>query len=161
MSEKNVEIKKILVNKKALHDFFVIQTIEAGIALKGTEVKSIKDGKISFKDGFCFIKNGEMFLKKVHINQYPFGNRINHDPLRERKLLLHKKEIIKLDSKVREKGFTLLPLKIYLKNGKIKVEIGLAKGKKFYNKKEDIRKKDELRELKRNFKLSKLSGKLK
>lgn len=160
MNQKKSEIKRIVVNKKALHDFSIIDEVEAGIVLKGTEVKSIKSGKVSLKDGFCFIKNGEMFLKNVHVDQYPFGNRINHDPLRERKLLLHKNEIRRLQAKVREKGYTLIPLNIYEKNGKIKLEIGLAKGKHLYNKKEEIRKRDEARDLKRSFKLSNLSGKL-
>jgi SsrA-binding protein len=160
MTQKTSEIKKIVVNKKALHDFAIVDQVEAGIVLKGTEVKSIKSGKVSLKDGFCFIKNGEMFLKNVHVDQYPFGNRINHDPLRERKLLLHKNEINKLHAKVREKGYTLVPLNIYERNGKIKLEIGLAKGKRLYNKKEEIRKRDEARDLKRSFKLSNLSGKL-
>jgi len=160
MTQKTSEIKKIVVNKKALHDFSIVDQFEAGIVLKGTEVKSIKSGKVSLKDGFCFIKNGEMFLKNVHVDQYPFGNRINHDPLRERKLLLHKNEINKLHAKVREKGYTLVPLNIYERNGKIKLEIGLAKGKRLYNKKEEIRKRDEARDLKRSFKLSNLSGKL-
>jgi SsrA-binding protein len=160
MIQKTSEIKKIVVNKKALHDFAIVDQVEAGIVLKGTEVKSIKSGKVSLKDGFCFIKNGEMFLKNVHVDQYPFGNRINHDPLRERKLLLHKNEINKLHAKVREKGYTLVPLNIYERNGKIKLEIGLAKGKRLYNKKEEIRKRDEARDLKRSFKLSNLSGKL-
>ncbi len=160
MTQKTSEIKKIVANKKALHDFSIVDQVEVGIVLKGTEVKSIKSGKVSLKDGFCFIKNGEMFLKNVHVDQYPFGNRINHDPLRERKLLLHKNEINKLHAKVREKGYTLVPLNIYERNGKIKLEIGLAKGKRLYNKKEEIRKRDEARDLKRSFKLSNLSGKL-
>lgn len=161
MEDKKDDIKYIQINKKAYRDFNILQTVEAGIALKGTEVKSIKDGKINFKDGFGYVKNGECFLKNVHISKYPFGNRINHDPLRNRKLLLHKREIIKLSSKINEKGFTLVPLKIYIKRGIIKVEMGLARGKTLFNKKEAIRKKDEIRELKRNFKLTNLSGKLK
>ena len=161
MSEKKEEIKSILVNKKAFHNYEIIQKVEAGISLKGTEVKSIKSGKISISDGYGTISNGEFFLKNVHISTYPFGNRINHDPLRIRKLLLHRGEIIKLGSKIKEKGFTFVPLKVYEKNGIIKIEMGLAKGKRVYNKKDDIRKKDEMRDLKRNFKLSNLTGKLK
>ena len=161
MSGKNDEIKSILVNKKAYRDFDIIQSMEAGISLKGTEVKSIKSGKINISDGFGIIKNGEFFLKNVHVSKYPFGNRINHDPLRIRKLLLHKREILKLGAKVQEKGFTIVPLKVYEKKGVIKIEIGLAKGKRLYNKKDDIRKKDEMRDLKRDFKISNLSGKLK
>jgi SsrA-binding protein len=161
MQDKINEVRAISVNKKAYHDFNILQTFEAGIVLKGTEVKSIKDGKISFTDGFGYIKNGEIFLKNVHVSQYPFGNRQNHDPLRERKLLLHKREIKKLRSKVKEKGLTLVPLKVYVKRGRIKVVLGLASGKKLAHKKEDIKKKDQMRELKRDFKLSNLSGKLK
>ncbi len=157
--EKNtVEITK---NKKAFHDFQIIERIEAGIELKGTEVKSVKAGNINLKDGYAFIKNGEVFLKNVHISQYPYGHSVNHDPLRTRKLLLHKREIIKLSSKIKEKGYTLIPLRAYIKNGLIKIELGLCKGKRIYNKKEDIRKRDQLKELKRGFKLSNISGKLK
>jgi SsrA-binding protein len=151
----------LAVNKRAYHDFLVVQTFEAGISLEGTEVKSAKTGKLNFQDGFCTVKNGEVFLKNVNISQYPFGNRINHEPMRERKLLLHKGEILKLAAKAREKGLTIVPLKFYTKNGKIKVEIGLVKGKRLYNKKEDIRKKDEARDMKRSYKVSNLSGKLK
>lgn len=162
MSKKEINgIRNILVNRKAYHDFSVIQTFEAGISLTGTEVKSAKEGKISFRDGFCFIKNGEIFLKNVHISRYPYGNRINHDPDRDRKLLLHKREISRLNAKVREKGFTIVPLRAYEKQGKIKVEIGLVKGKRLYDKKEDIRTRDQMRDLKRSFKTSDLSGKLK
>jgi SsrA-binding protein len=161
MSEKKDETRSILVNKKAFRDFDIIQKVEAGISLRGTEVKSVKNGKISVSDGFGIVKNGEIFLKNVHISKYPFGNRTNHDPLRIRKLLLHKREILKLGAKIKEKGFTLVPLKVYEKKGIIKIEMGLAKGKKVYNKKDDIRKKDEMRDLKRNFKISNLSGKLK
>jgi len=162
MSEKSTDgTRNILVNKKAYHDFSVIQTVEAGISLTGTEVKSAKDGKVSFRDGFCFIKDGEIFLKNVHISRYSYGNRINHDPDRDRKLLLHKREITRLNSKVREKGLTIVPLRIYEKRGMIKLEIGLVKGKRLYDKKEDIRARDQMRDLKRSFKLSNLSGKLK
>lgn len=162
MSEKKTNgTRNIVVNRKAYHDFSVIQSFEAGISLTGTEVKSAKDGKVSFRDGFCFIKEGEILLKNVHISKYPYGNRINHDPDRDRKLLLHKREILRLNSKVREKGFTIVPLRMYEKQGRIKVEIGLVKGKRLYDKKEDIRTRDQMRELKRSFKLSDLSGKLK
>jgi len=161
MNEKNNETKIITINKKAFHNFFVLQSIETGISLKGTEVKSIKDGNINLKDGFALIRKGEAFLKNVHVSAYSYGNRINHEPLRERKLLLHKREIEKIVHKVKIKGLTLVPLKVYIKNGKVKIEIGLCKGKRLYNKKEDIKKKDEIRELKRNFKSSNLSGKLK
>ncbi len=162
MSEKKTDgTRNILVNRKAYHDFSVIQTVEAGISLTGTEVKSAKEGKVSFRDGFCFIKDGEIFLKNVHISRYSYGNRINHDPDRDRKLLLHKREITRLNSKVREKGLTIVPLRMYEKRGMIKLEIGLVKGKRLYDKKEDIRARDQMRDLKRSFKLSNLSGKLK
>jgi len=161
MTEQNTEEKVLATNKKAYHDFTIIQKIEAGISLVGTEVKSIKAGNINLKDGFAFIRSGEMFLKNVHISQYPFGNRVNHDTVRERKLLLHKGEILNLYSKTREKGYTLIPLRVYLKGGRIKVELGLVRGKRLYNKKNDIRKKDESRELRRHFKTSNLSGRLK
>ena len=158
--EKNgiIEISR---NKKAFHDFQIIERIESGIELKGTEVKSAKAGNINLKDGYVFIKNGEAYLKNVHISHYPFGHSINHDPLRVRKLLLHKHEILKLQSKIKEKGYTLIPLRAYIKKGLIKIELGLCKGKKLYNKREDIKKKDQLQELKRGFKLSNVSGKLK
>lgn len=142
------EERTLATNKKAYHDYNVLQKIEAGIVLQGTEVKSAKSGNVNLKDGFAFVKNGEMFLRNVHISPYPFGNRINHDPLRERKLLLHKREISKLEARVREKGFTLIPLRVYTKKGRIKVELGLVKGKKLYDKREAIRKKDQSRDLK-------------
>ncbi|KPJ89386.1 MAG: SsrA-binding protein [Spirochaetes bacterium DG_61] len=160
MAEKKNEIKKIVVNRKAFHDFTIIDRIEAGVALKGTEVKSIKNGRVSLNEGFCFIQGGEIYLKNVHVDQYPFGNRVNHDPMREKKLLLHKNEIRKLHSKVKEKGYTLVPLQVYEKKGIIKFEIGLARGKRLYDKKEEIRKRDEARDLKRSFKAANLSGKL-
>ncbi|HUT64648.1 MAG TPA: SsrA-binding protein SmpB [Spirochaetota bacterium] len=161
MSKKVSEEKIITKNRKAFHDFNILQRMEAGIALTGTEVKSTKDGKISLKEGFCHLREGEIWLKNVHISQYPYGNRINHDPLRERKLLLHKGEITKLGTKLREKGLTLVPLSVYVKRGKVKVELGLVSGKRQYDKREEIRKKDESRELGKDFKLSNLTGKLK
>ncbi|UCB44836.1 MAG: SsrA-binding protein SmpB [Spirochaetota bacterium] len=155
------EEKNITTNRKALHDFHVVERIEAGISLKGTEVKSIKEGNIVLKDGFCNIRDGELFLKNVHISHYSFGNRLNHEPMRERKLLLHKHEISKLDSKIKEKGLTLIPIRVYVKKGKIKLELGLVRGKRLYNKREDIKMRDEMRDLKRDFKLSDLTGKMK
>jgi SsrA-binding protein len=155
------DVKNITKNRKAFHDFQILERIEAGVSLKGTEVKSAKEGKITLKDGFCYVKDGELFLRNVHISQYPFGNRLNHDPMRVRKLLLHKREIFKLDSKMKEKGLTLIPLSVYVKRGKIKFELGLVKGKRLYNKREDIKRRDEMRDLKRDFKLSDLSGNMK
>jgi SsrA-binding protein len=151
----------IVKNKKAFHDYTILERLEAGIVLMGTEVKSIKNRNVTLKDGYCFIQNGEIFLRNVHIGKYPFGNRVNHEPLRERKLLLHKREIHKLYQKIKERGYTLVPLQIYLKNGKIKFELGLVKGKKLYDRKEEIKKKDISRDLKNNYKLSNLSGPLK
>ena len=155
------EEKNITTNRKALHDFHVVERIEAGISLKGTEVKSIKEGNIVLKDGFCNIRDCELFLKNVHIGHYSFGNRLNHEPMRERKLLLHKHEISKLDSKIKEKGLTLIPIRVYVKKGKIKLELGLVRGKRLYNKREDIKMRDEMRDLKRDFKLSDLTRKMK
>lgn len=153
--------RTIVKNRKAFSDFTILQRIEAGIVLTGTEVKSTKDGKISLKEGFCYMRDGELWLKNVHISQYPYGNRINHDPLRERKLLLHRGEIVKVGGKLKEKGFTLVPLRVYVKGGKVKLELGLVSGKRQYDKREEIKKKDERRELERDFKLSHLPGKLK
>jgi SsrA-binding protein len=161
MAIKSDEEKTITVNRKAFGDFNLHQRIEAGIALTGTEVKSAKDGKISLRDGFCYMKGGELWLKNVHIAQYPFGNRLNHDPLRERKLLLHRAEIDKLKVKLREKGLALIPLRAYVKRGRLKMELGLASGKRQFDKRDAIRRKDEKRELGRDFKVSDLTGKLK
>ncbi len=158
MTAPDIEIRTLATNKKAYHDYSILQTIEAGIVLQGTEVKSAKIGNVNLKDGFAFVKDNEIFLRNVHISQYPFGNRTNHDPVRERKLLLHKREITKLRSRIREKGFTLVPLKIYTKKGKVKVELGLVRGKKLYDKREAIRKKDQSRELKGSFKPHNLPG---
>ena len=161
MDKDKGNYRELTRNKKAYRDFQIIDTIEAGIELTGTEVKSAKAGNINLKDGYAFIRNGEIFLKNVHISQYPFSHYENHDPTRTRKLLLHKKEIIRLNNRVKEKGYTLIPLRAYVKNGLIKIEIGLCKGKRLYNKREDIKKKDQLKELKKSFKLSNVSGKLK
>ena len=148
-------------NKKAFHDYAVIERIEAGISLMGTEVKSIKSGNIVLKDGYCFIRDGEIFLRNVHIGKYPFAQSIDHEPLRERKLLLHRSEIRKLHAKAREKGLTLIPLQVYLRNGRVKIEVGLVRGKRLYEKKEDIKKRDMSRDLREKYQTSKLSGRLK
>ncbi|ADI84546.1 SsrA-binding protein SmpB [Geobacter sulfurreducens] len=139
--------KLICNNKKAFHDFFIEERFEAGMVLKGTEVKSLRDGKANLNDSFALIRNGEIFLHNLHINPYTFGNRENHDPDRLRKLLMHKKEIEKLFGKIREKGYSVVPLRLYFKNGLAKVELGLAKGKKLYDKREDMKKKDQSREM--------------
>ena len=141
-------------NKKAYHDYFILEKYEAGIVLHGTEVKSLRMGKCSVKEAFIRIENGEMFIYGMHISPYEKGNIFNKDPLRVRKLLLHKKEIDKIYGKMREKGITVVPLRVYFSDSLVKVEIGLAKGKKLYDKREDIAKKDQRREAQREFKNS-------
>jgi SsrA-binding protein len=158
-SEKGEEI--IIRNKKAFHDYTILQRLEAGVSLLGTEVKSVKDGNVVLKDGYCFIRDGEVFLRNVHIGKYPYAQGFNHEPVRERKLLLHRSEIRKLHAKAREKGLTLIPLQVYLHKGRVKIEIGLVRGKKFYDKKEDIKRRDMSRDLREKYQSSKLSGRLK
>lgn len=155
-SEKGTK-KLIANNKKAYHDYFIDETYEAGVALHGTEVKSLRMGKCSIKESFIRIENGEMFVYGMHISPYEKGNLFNKDPLRVKKLLMHRREIDKLQGKVREKGFTLVPLTVYFKDGKAKVEIGLARGKKLYDKREAIAKKDQKREVEKEFKVRNLS----
>ena len=145
--------KMIANNKKAYHDYFILENIEAGIALHGTEVKSLRMGKCSIKESFIRIENGEMFIYGMHISPYEKGNIFNKDPLRVKKLLLHKSEINKLLGKCKEKGMAIIPLKVYFKGSLVKVEIGLAKGKKLYDKREDIARKDLKREAERDFKV--------
>ena len=149
----NDSIKLIANNKKAYHDYFILETYEAGIALHGTEVKSLRMGKCSIKEAFVRVDNEEVFVYGMHISPYEKGNIFNKDPLRVKKLLLHKAEIRKLIGKIKEKGMTLVPLKVYLKGSLVKVEIGLAKGKKLYDKRDDIAKKDQQREAQRDFKI--------
>jgi SsrA-binding protein len=144
--------KNITVNRKARHEYSIIQTYEAGIILVGTEVKSLRQGKANLVDSYGKLKNGEVWLISAHINEYTQGNINNHDPIRDRKLLLNKSEIKKLISGTNEKGLTLIPLRLYFKNGKVKVEIALAKGKKVYDKRRDIAKKDFEREQQRKIK---------
>jgi SsrA-binding protein len=139
--------KLICNNKKAFHNYFIEEKFEAGMVLKGTEVKSLRMGKANLNDSFAQVRNGEAFLNNLHISPYDFGNRENHDPDRVRKLLLHKKEIEKLHGKVREQGYSLVPLRLYFKNGMVKVEMGLAKGKKLFDKREDMKKEDQKREM--------------
>jgi SsrA-binding protein len=143
------EEKEIIQNKKARFEYEILDTIEAGIALKGTEVKSIRQKKVSIQDSYARIKDGEAFLYGMNISPYEAGNIFNHDPLRVRKLLLHKQEIKRLTGKQQEKGLTLVPLKLYWKNGKVKVLLGLAKGKTLYDKRHDIKKRESDRELQR------------
>ena len=143
-------------NKKAYHDYFIEETYEAGIALHGTEVKSLRMGKCSIKESFVRIENEEVYIYGMHISQYEKGNIFNRDPLRVKKLLLHKSEIRKMKGKIAEKGYTLVPLKVYFNRSLVKVEIGLAKGKKLYDKRQDIAKKDQRREAERDFKVRNL-----
>lgn len=150
------ELKLVANNKKAYHDYFIEDKYEAGIALHGTEVKSLRMGKCSIKESFIRIENGEMYAYGMHISPYEKGNIFNKDPLRVKKLLLHKYEINKLAGKLAEQGYTLVPLQVYFSNGKAKMEIGLAKGKKLYDKRQDIAKKDQRRENERDFKIRNL-----
>ena len=149
-------IKLIANNKKAYHDFFIEDTFEAGISLHGTEVKSLRMGKCSIKEAFVRIENGEVFVYGMHISPYEKGNIFNKDPLRVKKLLMHRYEINKLMGKIKEKGLTLVPLKVYFKNSLVKLEIGVARGKKLYDKRQDIAKKDQRREAERDFKVRNL-----
>ena len=144
--------KLIANNKKAYHDYFILDTYEAGIALAGTEVKSLRMGKCSIKESFIRIENGEMFIYGMHISPYEKGNIFNKDPLRVRKLLLHKSEINKLLGKIKEKGMAIVPLRVYFSGSLVKVEIGLAKGKKLYDKREDAARKDAKRQMDRAMK---------
>ena len=149
-------IKLIANNKKAYHDYFIDDKWEAGIELFGTEVKSIRMGKCSIKEAFVKIDKGEVYVYGMHISPYEKGNIFNKDPLRVRKLLLHRYEINKIEGKLQEKGLTLVPLKVYFKGSLVKVEIGVARGKKLYDKRQDIAKKDQRREAEREFKVKNL-----
>lgn len=148
MTKPATDEKKVLVrNKKARHDYFVEDTLEAGIVLVGSEVKSLREARAVIGDAYAYVRNGEAWLLQMQITEYPWANRWNHEPKRERKLLLHHKEIVKLDEKTAQEGYTALPLEVYLKNGKIKVLIGICKGKKQYDKRQDARKRDAKREV--------------
>lgn len=152
-----MDSKKLIANnKKARHDYFLEEFYEAGISLHGTEVKSLRMGKCSIKEAFIRIENGEVIVYGMHISPYEKGNIFNKDPLRPKKLLLHKKEILKLQQKIAEKGYTLVPVEVYLKGSLVKVQIALAKGKKLYDKRQDIAKKDQRRESERDFKVKNL-----
>ena len=150
------EKKLIANNKKAFHDYFIEEKYEAGIALAGTEVKSLRMGKCSVKESFIRIEKGEVYVYNMHISPYEKGNIFNKDPLRIKKLLLHKSEIRKIEGKIAQKGYTLVPLSVYFKGSLVKIEIGLAKGKKLYDKRQDIAKKDQQREASRDFKVRNL-----
>lgn len=149
-------MKLVANNKKAYHDYFIEEKYEAGLVLHGTEVKSMRMGKCSVKEAFIKIENGEAYVYGMHVSPYEKGNIFNRDPLRVRKLLLHKQEINKLSGKMSEKGYTLVPLQVYFKDGRAKMEIGLAKGKKNYDKRQDIAKKDQRREAEKEFKIKNL-----
>lgn len=146
MVEKHSGEKVFATNKKAFHDYFIMEKFEAGISLLGTEVKAIREGRLNLKDSYALVQGGEAFLFNCHISPYSHGNRENHEPTRTRKLLLHQKEIKKLIGKTQEKGLTLVPLRVYLKRGKIKIELGVARGKKLIDKRETVRRKEADRE---------------
>lgn len=146
MTDKTQALKSIATNKEAYHNYFILETYEAGIQLTGTEVKSARDGRVNLKDAYALVKDGEAWLLNAHISPYTHGNRQNHEPTRERRLLLHKKEIIRLQSKIQEKGLTIVPTKLYFKGNLIKCELGIAKGKKLYDKRADDAKKTQERE---------------
>ena len=150
------EMKLVANNKKAYHDYFIEEKYEAGLVLHGTEVKSLRMGKCSIKEAFIRIENGEVYAYGMHISPYEKGNIFNRDPLRARKLLLHRYEIRKIEGQIAQKGYTLVPLNVYLKGSLMKVEIGLAKGKKQYDKRQDIAKKDQRREAEKQFKVKNL-----
>ena len=152
MKEKKENVKVVSENRKARHDYFIHETYEAGIALTGTEVKSLRSGKANLKDSYARIENGEVMLHNLHISPYEAGNRYNHDPLRIRKLLLHRDEIKRLLGKTREKGLTLIPLRLYFnQRGLVKVELALGQGKKLFDKREDLAERDARREVERTF----------
>ena len=152
MGKKNEAIKIACENRKARHDYFIHEAYEAGLELFGTEVKSLRAGKANLKDSYAEIKNGELFLQNMHISPYEQGNIFNHEPLRPKRLLMHKGEILKLFGKTREKGFTLIPLKVYFKRGRAKVELALASGKHTYDKRQDLAKKAAQRDIDRAMK---------
>ncbi|MGN0371136.1 MAG: SsrA-binding protein SmpB [Butyrivibrio sp.] len=156
MGKESNGFKLVANNKKAFFDYFIEDKFEAGISLVGTEVKSIRMGKVSIKESYIKIENGEVFIYNMHVSPYEKGNIFNREPLRTRKLLLHKAEINKLEGKSSEKGYTIVPLQVYLKEGKVKLEIGLGKGKKLYDKRDSIAKKDQRRENEREFKVKNL-----
>ncbi len=147
MSKEN--FKTITENRKARHEYFVLESMETGIELVGTEVKSLRLGQVNLKDSWCSIENGELFIKGMHISPYEKGNIFNRDPMRVRKLLMHKKEISRLFGKIKQDGLTLIPLSLYFKGSRVKVQLGLCKGKKLYDKREDAAKKDAKRQIER------------
>ena len=151
MADNKKSVKIIAQNKKAYHDYFVDEKYEAGVELFGTEVKSIRAGRVNLKESYCDIKDGEVFVIGMHISPYEQGNIFNKDPMRPKKLLLHKREILKLFGLVSQKGYTLIPLQIYLSGSRVKIEIGLCRGKKLYDKREDMARNDAKRDMERAF----------
>lgn len=145
-------VKVVTVNRRAFHDYFIDDRIEAGLVLTGTEIKSIREGRVNLREGYARIDNGEGWLVNVHIAPYEPGNRYNHDPIRSRKLLMHRKELDSLVGRVRQRGYTLIPTQLYLKHGRAKVELGLARGKREYDKRESIAKREAQREIDRSLK---------
>ena len=150
--------KVITTNKKAFHDFHILETFEAGIALLGSEVKSCRQNQVNLKDSYARFKDGEIYLVGTHVSPYFYAHQLNHEPLRERKLLFHKEEIKRLYGKMREKGGTMIPLKMYFKHGKVKVEMALVKGKKDYDRREDIKRRDVEREMRKGMKEQRREG---
>lgn len=154
MAQNKSETKKVAQNKKAYHDYFVLETYEAGLELFGTEVKSIRDGKVNLKDSWCHIKNGEIFANGMHVSPYEKGNIFNRDPMRPKRLLMHRREIKKLFDLTKQQGYAIIPLSVYFVKGRAKLEIGLCKGKKLYDKREDAAKRDAKRDIDRTLKNS-------
>jgi SsrA-binding protein len=151
MTREDVEQKNVVTNRRARHEYFVLESYEAGLALKGTEVKALRAGSANLQDGYVMVRQGEFWLVGMHVSPFEKGNINNHDPLRDRKLLLHAKEIRKLAAKLQEKGLALIPLRVYFKRNIAKVEIGLCKGKKFFDKRETIKQREVERQLRRDF----------
>ena len=152
VAAKKLGVKEITSNRKAFHEYFVLERFEAGIELAGTEVKSIRAGNVNLKDAFCTIKDGELFVRGMHISPYEHGNIFNKDPVRPRRLLMHKREIMRLLGQTKQEGLTLVPLSVYFVKGRAKVEVGLCKGKKLYDKRETAAKKDAARNIERSMK---------
>ena len=152
MSPKATGVKSVTSNKKAYHDYYILEKFEAGVELFGTEVKSIRQGNVNLKDAFCFVRNGELFAHGVHVSPYEKGNIFNRDPLRPKRLLMHKKEISRLHGRIQQDGLTLVPLSVYFKDSRVKLELGLARGKKLYDKREAAAEKSSEREMDRHIK---------
>ncbi len=148
-SDGDIPVTVVADNRRAHHDYHIIEVIEAGIALQGTEVKSLRLGRVNLREGYAAVEQGEVFLYNVHISPYEEGNRFNHEPLRRRRLLLHRREILRLSGLTRQQGMTLVPMRVYFKRGRAKLELALARGKKLYDKREDLARKDAQREIER------------